>query len=318
MGRMPTLPAEKQRRRMMQLIGELAPNEGRYPTAVAGVELVRADRSRARAPVLFRPSICILASGRKRGYVGDRSFVYDRSHYLVLSVPLPFEVEVKLEEGEPLLGVSVGVDLSTLSELAAKLPRTAQPSPATQRCVDATPLDGPLTETVLRLLQSLRSSEEAAVLGPGIVREILYRVLSGTQSATLWALLGRDAPAAKIHAALLQMHQACEEPMDVGRWATEAGMSVSAFHRSFKAVTATSPVQYLKTVRLHKARLLLAHDKLGVATAAHRVGYESVSQFSREYRRLFGAPPLQEVGRQRASLSRNGAHAKPFAFTTRD
>ena len=197
-----------------------------------------------------------------------------------------------------------------MSELAAKLPRAVQPSSAPQRCVDATPLDGTLTETVLRLLQSLRSPEEAAVLGPGIVREILYRVLSGTQGATLWALLGRDAPAAKIHATLLRMHQACGEPMDVARLATEAGMSVSAFHRSFKAVTATSPVQYLKTVRLHKARLLLTHDRLGVATAAHRVGYESASQFSREYRRLFGAPPLQDAERRQAVLDRNAVGAE--------
>lgn len=156
-----------------------------------------------------------------------------------------------------------------------------------------------MSDAIVRLLECLRSPVDAAVLGPGIVREIAYHGLCGPQGDALFAMLARNGPLAQIHAVLHRMHIRYTEPLNVTRMAEEIGMSVSAFHHNFKAVTASSPLQYLKSVRLHKARMLIMHEGLGAAIAADRVGYESASQFSREFKRFFGNRPMEESKRVR-------------------
>ena len=287
---------EANRRRMVELLGELAPAEGFHATILDGVKLRRSNLSEPRTPVLYEPSVYFVASGRKRGYVGDRCIVYDANHYLVLSVPLPFECEAETEKGEPLLGISVRLDVGIISELAASVDRFTKAQPAHDvACVHATPLDVALGDAVVRLLETLRSQEEAVVLGPSIKREITYRVLCGPRQETLLAMLGRNGDHTRIHSILRAMHVRFAEPLTVAGLAAEAGMSVSAFHHRFKEVTSTSPLQYLKAVRLHKARMLILHDGVGIAVAADRVGYESASQFSREFKRLFGHSPTAEA-----------------------
>ena len=287
---------EENRLRMVALLREMARVEGMQATSLPGVKLVRADRSYPRTPVMYEPSLVILASGRKRGYVGSHAFVIDASHYLVLSVPLAFEVETDVTvAGEGVLGVSVRVDLPTLSELTMRMDRRRGGLPEDQRGVVATPLDEALSEAAVRLLECLRSPVDTAVLGPGIVREMVYRVLSGPQGGMLWALLGLHGQLAQIHGVLQRIQANPAKSLDVPAMAADAGMSVSAFHHHFKAVIGTSPLQYLKTLRLHKARMLMLHDRLGAAQAADRVGYESASQFSREFKRFFGRTPTHEI-----------------------
>lgn len=280
----------------------LASRHGATPTVLDTVRLMRSEHSIPRCPVLYEPSVVIIAAGRKRGYIGDRSFVYDANNYLVLSVPLPFECETEMGENEPMLGVSVRMEMSTISELALQLEARRQPAvPEPDVCVRATPLDMKLSDAVVRLLECLESPTDAGVLGPAIVREIAYRVLCGPQASVLLAMLGRNGQMAQIHAALHRIHMRYAEPLNVPQMADDAGMSVSAFHHHFKAVTASSPLQYLKSVRLHKARLLIAQHGLGAAVAADRVGYESPSQFSREFKRFFGTTPVSELRRARES-----------------
>ena len=286
---------EANRRRMVALLREMAGAEGTQASRLEGVKLLRADRSYPRTPVLYEPSLVILASGRKRGYVGGREFVFDASDYLLLSVPLAFEVETNVEDGEPVLGVSVRVDLGTLSELTMKMDRTRGGEVCDQKGVQTAAMDEVLSAATLRLLECLRSPVEAAVLGPGIVREMVYRVLSGPEGGMLWALLGLHGQLAQIHGVLQRMHANPAKALEVSTMAAEARMSVSAFHHHFKAVIGTSPLQYLKALRLHKARMLMLHDRLGAAEAADRVGYESASQFSREFKRLFGRSPRAEI-----------------------
>jgi len=298
---------EWQCRRMVELLLELTPGEGMRPSILEGVELTRADRCYPRAPVLYDPSIVIIASGRKKGYVGDKCIVYDASNYLVLTVPLPFECETETVNDEPLLGLSIRIDMSTLSELALKIDvRKRQANPGALSSICATPLDPELAEAAIRLLKCLRSPGDARVLGPSIVREITYRVLCGARGDALFALLARSSQMAQILTTLQHIHINYAEPLEVTRMAEESGMSVSAFHHTFKAVTATSPLQYIKSVRLHKARMLMVHDGLGAAVAAGRVGYESASQFSREFKRYFGNAPTEEVSHLRRML---GLHA---------
>lgn len=306
---------EIHQRRMKALLTELTTGEGLSPTLVDGVKLARADRHHPRTPVLYEPKIFVLASGRKIGYVGDRRVVYDENNYLVLSVPLPFECETEVGDGGPLLGVLVGVERSLISELAIKMDVRRRPEAAADGCIRATPVDARMSDAVVRLLECLRSPADAAVLGPGIVREITYHGLCGPQGGTLLAMLGRNGQLAQIHAVLHRMHTRYTEPLNVTRMAEEIGMSVSAFHHNFKAVTASSPLQYLKSVRLHKARLLIMHEGLGAAIAADRVGYESASQFSREFKRFFGNRPMEESKRVRETFRMAapvGVHAEPM------
>jgi AraC-like DNA-binding protein len=285
---------ETNRRTMVELLTELTPTEGFHATSVDGVKLRRSDRTEPRTPVLYDPSVYFVASGRKRGYVGDRCIVYDANHYLVLSVPLPFECEAETGQGEPLLGVSVRLEMGIISELAANLDHFAASQPLHDvGCVHATALDFTLGGAVIRLLECLRCPEEAQVLGPSIKREITYRVLCGPRRETLLAMLGRNGDHTRIHSVLRAMHTRFAEPLTVTGLAAEFGMSISAFHHQFKEATSTSPLQYLKAVRLHKARMLMQHDGLGAAVAADRVGYESASQFSREFKRLFGQSPTR-------------------------
>lgn len=303
------------RRRMVALLTELTTGEGMRPSLLDGVRLGRADRGYTRTPVLYEPSIYIVANGRKTGFIGGRTFVYDPNNYLVLSAPLPFECQTEAGPDGPMLGVSVGVSPSVVSDLAIRMqPRPRIVPVDAAGCVDATPLDPAMSDAAVRLLECLRSPVEAEILGPGIVREIVYRALCGPQGYLLLAMVGRQGHAAQINAALQWMHARYAEPFSVAQIADGVGMSVSAFHHQFKALMASSPVQYLKSVRLHKARTLIIDQGTGAAVAATSVGYESASQFSREFKRFFGASPSEEARRIRALVA---APAAPTAVDVR-
>jgi AraC-like DNA-binding protein len=306
------------RRRMVALLGELAPTEGLHATAVDGVHLRRANARITRTPVLYESSAYIVASGRKNGYVGNRRLVYDSNNYLVLSAPLPFECEVDIDDGDPLLAISVRMELGIVSELAAGMgEQLAQETADARACVHATPLDAALGDAVVRLLQCLRCPTDAAILGPQIKREITYRVLCGPRGATLLSMVGRNGHASQVYAILRRIHANFADPLNVALLAEEAGMSVTAFHQHFKAVTSASPMQYVKAVRLHKARMLIHHDSVGAAVAAYRVGYESASQFSREYKRLFGRSPGEELKYARGGAARD-RHLSPSPVELED
>jgi AraC-like DNA-binding protein len=322
---------------MKALLNELATREGLHPTAVDGVTLSRADNGVPRTPVLYEPCICVLASGHKKGYVGSRCIAYDENNYLVLSIPLPFECETTAGNNEPLLGVKIRMEASVISELAIKMDvRRKQAATDMDRCIRATPLDARMCDAIVRLLERLRSPVDAAVLGAGIVREIAYYGLCGPEGGALLAMLTRSGPLAQIHAVLHQMHSRYTEPLNVARMAEENGMSVSSFHHHFKAVTASSPLQYLKSVRLHKARMLISMMDLALrlrqielATRAHRssagslsvflaiVQWQSRSAFARVSAGLWrNSRSEPRVGRQRISCG-SASHCREAGKTGR-
>lgn len=285
--------------RMVQLLGTLAPGEGFTSSVLDGVKFMRTNVCTPRVPVMYEPSIVIVAQGRKRGFLGSQAFIYDAQHYLVLAVPLPFECETEATPDEPMLAISIRVDLGVIAELLMMLNDTRGPIESEPRAVYATPLDPTLSDAVLRLLESLASPHDARILGPAIVREICYRVLTGSQGDMIRAALTHQDHFGRISKALRRIHADFACDLDVPMLAREAGMSLAVFHAQFKAVTETSPMQYVKTTRLHQARLLMVHDGLNVSAAATRVGYESASQFSREFKRLFGVSPVDDVKRMR-------------------
>jgi AraC-like DNA-binding protein len=300
--------------RILDLLRTLAVTEGVQPTTIAGVALVRDSRPSPRRPVINEPMILFVGQGRKCAYVGGDVIGYDADHYLVLSVPVPAECEVIATPQQPLLGVKVAIDPSLLAELLVELDDSAPAANVpTPRGIHARPVQEPMRDALVRLLEALRSPRDARILGRGIVRELVYRVLQDEPGSGLRALAARDDRFLRVARVLQHVHADCTQMMGSARLAKLAGMSVTTFHHAFKAVTATSPLQYVKSVRLHRARMLMVHEGHTAATAAAAVGYESPSQFGREWKRLFGNTPTVEVAQLRARLVEDGARVGPVA-----
>jgi AraC-like DNA-binding protein len=289
--------------RMVSLMKALAPAEGYTLTALPGVRLLRSDRPLAMTPVLYEPGIVVVCQGRKRGFWADKVYLYDAQHVLAVSVPVPFTMETDASADEPLLALYLALDFGVLGALALQLDELAGPSTAAPAGLVSTPMDDRLSAAVLRLLECLASPVETALLGPAIVREIYFRVLSGEQGATMRAALASHGQFGKIARAVRRIHAAFAERLTVERLASEAGMSLPTFHAHFRTVTGTSPLRYLKSVRLHQARLAMLRDEKTAAAASVEVGYESASQFSREFKRLFGLPPGEEVARLKSTFA---------------
>jgi AraC-like DNA-binding protein len=289
--------------RLIALLSELAAGQGFSDSRLPEVRFMRSTQHVPNSPIVYDPSIVIIAQGRKTGTFDGRKIIYDPNHYLVLAVPLPFECETEGSLGEPLLGVSIEVKPAMVAELLLQMTSTRDEDLA-PHAIDSASLDESLSEATVRLLESLRTGEDARILGPQRVREVVYRVLQGPLGHSLRLLAAPDSHFGQISRVLNRLHIDYTQNHDVTLLAQEAGMSVSTFHAHFKAVTSSSPLQYLKNIRLHKARQLMVHEGANAGVAALQVGYESASQFSREFKRLFGEGPAAEAERLRKALVR--------------
>jgi AraC-like DNA-binding protein len=298
---------EADRQRLRSLLEQLSTEQGLAPTIISGVKIARANSALARHAVLYEPSIYIVASGRKTGFVANRRFVYDQNNYLVLTVPLPFEVTTEVDPSGPMLGISVRLDISVVAELVSKMGLIPAPTePDKYVAMQPSPLDARMCKTAIRLVESLGSRDDAAILGPEIIREIIYCVLIGCNRDTLISLLDKSGAVAKMQPVFETIHRDYNQPLNASRSAKQLGVSVSTFHQLFREVTGTSPIQYLKAVRLHKARLLIRYDGLGSAAAAEKVGYASPSQFSRDFKTVFGYAPKRDLVQTEVLIGTDG------------
>jgi AraC-like DNA-binding protein len=284
---------------MVSRLLELAPNEGYSATPMPDIRLLRSNRPLTRTPVLYEPGIVIIAQGRKRGYLGSDVYVYDEQHYLVVALPLPFSMETDATADEPLLAVYLRLDPTLAADLLLQIDERNGVVPGEPGGMATTRLDLALGETVLRLLDAMGDPLEAALLGPSLVREVYFRVFIGEQGGSMRAALNLDGSFGRISKVLRKIHSSYAESLTIEALAREAAMSVPSFHMHFKAATKTSPLQYIKSTRLHQARLLMARQGMTAAAASAQVGYESASQFSREFKRLFGGTPSEEVRRMK-------------------
>jgi AraC-like DNA-binding protein len=280
---------------MVQLMEQLAPLEGYNLSPLDDVRFLRSNRPLTRTPVLYEPGIVILCQGRKRGYLGDDVYIYDAQHYLVVSVPVPFTMETDASAAEPMLAVYLRLDFTLAGELIQQVDELRAFEAAEPMGMYASPMDEALRQSTLRFLQVMSDSTDARLLGPAMVRELYYRILSGQQGGTLRAALAQQGQFGRVTRAIHKIHSCYHEHLDVDTLAQEAQMSVPNFHLHFRKVTDSSPMQYLKSTRLHQARLLMLRNDLTAAKSAFLVGYESASQFSRDFKRLFGRTPLAEV-----------------------
>ncbi len=269
--------------------------DGGYDTAVPALRLSRFSAPSDLVALVYEPSLCVVAQGAKEVLLADETYRLDPAQSLLVSVDLPVSARVvEASPGRPYLGVRLALDPAVVGELLAD-GLTAPPLGPPVRGLAVTPVELPLLDAVSRLVALLDSPQDVEPLAPLVLREITYRLLTGPHGSRLRQIASAGAPAQRIALAIRWLKDHFAEPLRIDALARRVRMSPSAFHLHFKGVTALSPLQYQKRLRLQEARRLMLGEGLDAAEAAFRVGYESPSQFSREYRRLFGAPPRRDV-----------------------
>lgn len=271
-----------------------------HTTAIPGLSLFRRNEPTDPISGMYEPSVCLVAQGAKRVLLGDDTYVYDAHHYLITSVHLPTVVQIiEASPEKPYLGLRLKFDLREVAQLMVDSnlpqPRAQQSS----RGMATGEVTQPLLNAFLRLIDLLADEKDIPILAPVIQREIIYRLLVGDQGARLRQIASAGSQSQQIARAIEWLKSNFTEQLSIDDLAEKASMSNSAFHHHFRSMTALSPLQYQKHLRLQEARRLMLTERMDAANAAFQVGYESPSQFSREYNRMFGAPPLRDISKLR-------------------
>ena len=266
----------------------------RQPSALPRVALYKDEAAPQPVSGVYLPMMAMILRGAKEIAIGDRRLRYDPASYFIATVELPASGCVRLNQpDESYLAVSLDLDSD---RLAALLPEATDPPPAGEAAFAVNPVTPELLDAWLRLLRLLDAPQDIAVLAPLCEQEILYRLLQGPQGAMLRQITRADSRLSRMRRAIALIRAHYDQPIRIETLAEHAGMSPASLHRHFRSATAMSPVQYQKALRLQEARRLIASGR-EVAAAAYAVGYESASQFSREYARMFSTPPSRDVGR---------------------
>ena len=277
--------------------------DGVHATTLPGVDAIRAGRPSQPLPSVYHPSVCLVVQGRKHALFDGRTYVYDTRHCLVLSTSLPITGRVvDASPARPYLCLRIDLDPRAVDELLPQLgPATPAPAEPGQPPLIQARTTPELLDAALRLMRLLDAPATAPLLAPLILREIHVRLLAGELGPSLRMLCAADGRVRRVDRALALLRQRYAESLRVEDLAEAAHMSPSALYAHFRAVTAMSPLQFQKRLRLQEARRLMLSAGLDAADAARRVGYESPSHFGRDYRRLFGAPPRQDVQRAQSA-----------------
>src|SRR3989442_8220464 len=261
-----------------------------------GLHLYRSSLPLEPVHSVVEPSLCVIAQGSKEVLLGDSRYRYDPSHYLLATVELPRVSQVlEASKERPYLSLRLELAPPLVSSVMVEAGHSSPRDHADVRAIDVSPLDVNLLDAFVRLVRLLDTPAEARVLLPLITREIIYRLLVGEQGARLRHLAILGGYTSHITRAVERLRQDFDQPLRIEDIARELGMSVSGFHHHFKAVTAMSPLQFQKQLRLQEARRLMLGEGLDAASAGYRVGYGNASHFTRQYKRLFGAPPMRDV-----------------------
>ncbi|MBU5637478.1 AraC family transcriptional regulator [Geomonas sp. Red69] len=267
-----------------------------FETPIPGLSLFKREEVTEPVSGMYEPSVCLVAQGAKRVQLGDETLVYDANHFLITSVHLPTVVQIiEASPEKPYLGLRLMLDLREVSQLMLDSnlpqPRTQQSS----RGMAVGEVSLPLLSAFKRLIDLLGEEKDIPILAPMIQREIIYRLLVGDQGARLRQMASAGSQSQQIARAIDWLKGNFSSPLRIDDLATKVNMSTSTFHHHFRTLTAMSPLQYQKMLRLNEARRLMLTERVDATTAAFNVGYESASQFSREYSRLFGTPPLRDI-----------------------
>ncbi|WP_281915197.1 AraC family transcriptional regulator [Caldimonas thermodepolymerans] len=292
------LQAVLRRAELAACIERQVPEDGLHATAIPGMYLARSSQEIRAIHNVCEPSLCLIAQGRKRVWLGDELAEYDTRHHFCALQQLPLTGQVLgAAPDAPYLSFRLNFDPREIASLMIDAGRLPSPQDDEDGALGVftgvTPT--PLLDAVLRLVRLLETPQDIPALAPLVIREILYRLLTSENGWRLAQMATPDSRSQRVARAIAWLHEHYREPLRIEDMARSVHMSISSLHHQFKAVTAMSPLQYQKRLRLQAARRMMLAEGVSAATAAHRVGYESPSQFSREYVRLFGRPPAHDI-----------------------
>lgn len=294
---------EPLRQQMLQPLLTSLDNTGVSETAIPGLRLFRSNAPTSSTPTIYEPTLCLLLQGSKQLLLGDELLHYKQLQYLLVPVMLPVSGKiVRASNSTPYIGLSINLNQQDLTELVIDLGDRIAPQSTPPRGISVGDAEPALLSVFDRILQLLQQPQDIDILFPLLRRELLYRLLLGPVGGHLREFTLLDSQANRIGKVIELLRERYTQPLRIRELAKAAHMSESALFQSFKAVTSMSPLQFQKKLRLNEARRIMLYEGLEASTASYRVGYESPSQFSREYCRLFGAPPKADVSRFRQAL----------------
>jgi AraC-like DNA-binding protein len=289
------------RAELVERMNRAVPEDG-VREAIPGIVLARSCRMTDIIHSVFTPAFCVIAQGSKQVMLGDEVFRYDPGHYLISTVDLPIASHVaEASDERPYFSFRLDLEPALVASVAMDSGIKLKKGDAGVKAMDVSPIDADLLDAVVRLVRLVESPNGTQVLAPLIIREIVYRLLTGEQGPRLGHLMAAG-DTHRISKAIGHLREHFDEPLKIESVARELGMSVSGFHHHFKSVTAMSPLQFQKQIRLQEARRLMLGEDLDVASASFRVGYEDPSYFSRDYKKQFGAPPQRDIAKLRTNL----------------
>ncbi|MEH1774745.1 AraC family transcriptional regulator [Nostoc sp.] len=291
--------AQAYRDELTELIAQAIPHDGTIEP-LKGLHFNRASSPSECIHSVSIPAFCAIAQGSKEVLLGSDRYQYDPMHYLLATVELPIVSQIlEASKAQPYFSLRLDLDPTLVGSVMVEAGYPSSRSRADVKAIDVSPLNANLLDAVVRLVRLLDSPAEAHILAPLIKREIIYRLLIGEQGNRLRHIAVLGGYTYHIARAVELLRKDFNEPLRIENIAREMGMSVSGFHHHFKSVTAMSPLQFQKQLRLQEARRLMLGENLDATSAAYRVGYDDASHFNREYKRLFGAPPMRDVERLR-------------------
>lgn len=297
--------AQANRDELVERIGRAVREDG-IVQPLKGLHLRRASGPTELVHNVVAPALCVIAQGSKEGFLGNRRYQYDAFHYLLITAELPLVSHVvTASRKRPYLSFRLELDPTLVGSVIVQAGHPASAKQADVMAIDVNALDAELLDTAVRLVRLVDTPAEAPFLAPLITREIIYRLLTREQGDRLRYIAAGGGFTPDIVKAIERLHQDFDQALRTDRLARELGMSVSGFHHHFKAVTAMSPLQFQKRLRLQEARRLMFSEGLDATRAAIRVGYHDAAYFNREYKGLFGLPPLRDVARLREHAGDN-------------
>lgn len=286
---------------LAELIERQTGTDGAFQTAIQSVSLHRASDVTQPHIDIFQPAVCLVAQGRKKMMLGETICDYDAERYLVISLDIPVSTEIVEATPEaPLLSALFTFDPALLSAVIMESDAPYAHHEAPELAISVSPLTEDLIDVFVRLLKLLATPRDVPVLAPLLEKELVYRLLQGDRAIQMSQLAFANSKLHRVGRAISFIKRHFIEPLPIEMLALKAGMSRSALHKSFHAVTGMSPLQYQKQLRLQEARRLMIRQNVDAATISHLVGYGSPSQFNREYKRLFGFPPHRDIANLRA------------------
>lgn len=291
----------KQQNELAKIIERYSEKDGVHPTAISSLFFIRVSNANVPRPGVYKPSLCMVVQGAKEVWLAQERFKYSPSDYLVASIHLPVTAQVtEAAPDAPYLGFKLEFTPSQILEVLHESEKQVNPKVDPKRAMFVSQMDSSLLDAVLRLARLLDNPKDIPMLAPLFTKEILYRVLEGENGSVLEQIVMEGSSIYQIRGVIEHIMNHYNRSTRIEELAEIANMSVSSFHRYFKEVTAMSPIQFQKQLRLQEARRLLLTESADATDVAFRVGYESPSQFSREYSRMFGFPPRQDIKRLRA------------------